>query len=104
MIRHIVLVKFKPQTAESEITAILDGLAALVSALPGARGFSGGRSESPEGMERGYTHGFVIDFDGWADLETYATDATHRALGARLAENAVDGRNGILVMDIDIAG
>lgn len=103
MIRHIVLVKFKPEAAEAEIAAILDGLSALVAALPGAQGFTGGRSDSPEHMERGYTHAFVIDFDGWPDLAAYAGHATHRALGARLVENAVGGRDGILVMDLDVA-
>lgn len=104
MIRHIVLVKVKPETAASEIAAILGGLSALVARLPGAQGFTGGRSDSPEGMERGHTHGFTIDFDGPADLARYADHPDHRALGARLAAAAIGGRDGILVVDLDLPG
>ncbi len=71
MIRHIVLTKFKPETPEDKISEIYAGLSALSAALPGAQNFTGGRSESPEQIERGYMHGFVIDFDNWDALQTY---------------------------------
>ena len=102
MIRHIVLVKFRHDTSADGIAAILDGVSALVAALPGAHGFTGGRSESPEAMERGYLHGFVIDFDTWADLQRYADHPDHGALGARIIARAAGGRDGILVVDLDL--
>ncbi|MEO0913077.1 MAG: Dabb family protein, partial [Pseudomonadota bacterium] len=91
MIRHIVLTKFKPETTEATIAEIYGGLSALTEKLPGARAFTGGRSESPEQIERGYMHGFVIDFDSWDALKTYADNPEHQALGGRLVENAVGG-------------
>lgn len=102
MIRHIVLTKFKPDTPEAQISEIYAGLAALAERLPGARGFTGGRSESPEQIERGYMHGFVIDFDSWAALQTYADNPEHQALGGQLVANAVGGIDGILVLDLDV--
>ncbi|WP_136442464.1 Dabb family protein [Pacificoceanicola onchidii] len=102
MIRHIVLTKFKPNTAEETISAIYAGLAAVADKLPGAQGFTGGRSESPEQIERGYMHGFVIDFDSWDALQTYADNEEHKALGGQLVENAVGGIDGILVLDLDV--
>lgn len=102
MIRHIVLTKFKPETAEDAIAEIYAGLSELTDALPGARDFTGGRSQSPEQIERGYMHGFIIDFDSWADLKTYADHPTHQALGAWLVENATGGIDGILVLDLDV--
>ena len=72
MIRHIVLTKFKPDVSEDTIKTIYDGLSALAGKLPGAANFTGGRSESPEQIERGYMHGFVIDFDSWDALQNYA--------------------------------
>lgn len=102
MIRHIVLTKFKPETPEEKIAGIYDGLAAVSNRLDGARNFTGGRSESPEQIERGYMHGFVIDFDDWAALQAYSEDAEHKALGAQLVENAVGGIDGILVLDLNV--
>ena len=100
MIRHIVLTKFKPETSEDTIAEIYGGLAELSERLPGAEGFTGGRSESPEQIERGYMHGFVIDFDDWDALQTYADNPEHKALGGRLVENAIGGIDGILVLDL----
>ena len=78
------------------------GLADLTETLPGAQGFKGGRSESPEQIERGYMHGFTVDFDDWDALQTYADNPDHKALGAQLVENAVGGIDGILVLDINV--
>ena len=102
MIRHIVLTKFKPDTSEATITGIYDGLSALAKKLPGAAAFTGGRSQSPEQIERGYMHGFVIDFDSWDALQNYADNEEHKALGGQLVANAVGGIDGILVLDLDV--
>ena len=102
MIRHIVLTKFKPETAEQKIAGIYSGLSALADKLPGAQNFTGGRSESPEQIERGYMHGFVIDFDSWDALKSYADNQEHQAFGDQLVENAVGGIDGVLVLDLDI--
>ena len=84
MIRHIVLTRFRAGTPESAITQIYDALAALTGRLEGAGGFTGGRSDSPERIERGYRHGFVVDFDSWEAPAAYAAHPEHRVLGARL--------------------
>lgn len=101
MIRHIVLTKFELGTPDDTIAEIYAGLSALTETLPGARDFIGGRSTSPEQLERGYTHGFVIDFDSWDALERYAQDPEHKALGGQLVEHAVGGIDGLLVVDLE---
>ncbi len=102
MIRHIVLTKFKSETAEDEIAEIYAGLLKLTKKLSGAHNFTGGRSISPEQIERGYLHGFVIDFDSMADLIAYAEHPEHQALGSQLVENAIGAVDGILVVDLDL--
>ena len=102
MIRHIVLTKFKPDTGEDVIREIYAGLSALSVELPGAHYFTGGRSESPEQIERGYMHGFVIDFDSWGALKNYANNPAHQALGGQLVAYAIGGIDGILVLDLDV--
>ena len=102
MIRHIVLTKFKPDISEQVISDIYDGLSALCEELPGAQHFTGGRSESPEQIERGYMHGFTIDFDDWDALKAYADNPVHQSLGRQLVENAVGGIDGLLVLDLNV--
>ncbi len=102
MIRHIVLTKFRPDVTEETVAQIYNGLAKVAEALPGAKGFTGGRSQSPEQIERGYMHGFVIDFDDWDALATYQDNEDHKACGAQLVANAVGGIDGILVLDLEV--
>ena len=102
MIRHIVLTKFKSETPEACIAEIYAGLKTVTEVLPGVHGFTGGRSTSPERIERGYMHGFVVDFDDWDALKTYADNPEHQALGAQLVENAVGGIEGILGLELEV--
>ena len=101
MIRHIVLVSVAQDTQDETIAEIFSGLAALVEAIPGARNFAGGRSRSPENLERGYTHGFTIDFESWDDLRTYADHPEHVDLGSRLLSHAKGGADGLIVLDVE---
>ena len=101
MIRHIVLTRFRYDVDESTIADICSGLAAVADRLDGAHDFAGGPSNSPEDLERGYTHGFTIDFDDHAALAAYADDPEHQALGSQLVANAEGGRNGLLVVDLE---
>ncbi|SUZ31689.1 hypothetical protein ROE7235_01439 [Roseibaca ekhonensis] len=104
MFRHIVLTRFKPDVSEAQIAQLYDRLSALIDRHPGARGFLGGRSTSREQMERGFLHGFTIDFDDWTALQAYADDPDHRALSAELVESAIGGRDGLIVLDIEVPG
>ena len=102
MIRHIVLLKAHPEVTEARIRAIFADLHALQ--LPGILAIHSGRSESPEQIERGYLHGFTIDFADWDALATYQADAEHRAFGAGLVAHAAGGIDGILVFDLPFTG
>lgn len=100
MIRHIVLIRFRPDVTEATIAGIFAALPQLAARLPGVQGFAAGRSESPEQIERGYLHGFTIDFDDWDALANYQADAGHKAFGGALVAHAVGGIDGILVFDL----
>ncbi len=100
MIRHIVLIRFRPEVSEAEIAALFADLPAIAEKVPGIGAIHAGRSESPEQIERGYMHGFTVDFTDWAALEAYQTHPDHRRLGAALVEAAVGGLDGILVFDL----
>lgn len=103
MIRHIVLIKFKPDVAEETISDLFAELREIEKQVSGIRGITSGRSESPEKIERGYMHGFVVDFDDWDALERYQSHPDHKALGGKLVANATGGIDGILVLDIPVA-
>jgi hypothetical protein len=98
MIRHIVLLKARTEVTEAHIEGILADLHAL--SLPGILAIHSGRSESPEKIERGYLHGFTIDFADWEALATYQAHPDHKRVGAALVAAAEGGLDGILVFDL----
>jgi Stress responsive A/B Barrel Domain len=103
MIRHIVLIRFRPDVTEAAIAAIFTDLHAIKALLPGVLSITSGRSESPEQIERGYMHGFVADFADWAALAAYQAHPDHKAVGSALVAGAVGGLDGILVFDLPVA-
>jgi hypothetical protein len=103
MIRHIVLIRFRPDVPEARIAAIFSDLERVRALVPGIRAITAGRSESPEKIERGYLHGFVVDFDDWAALQAYQDHPEHKGLGAALVAHAAGGLDGILVFDLPVA-
>jgi hypothetical protein len=100
MIRHIVLLKVRPEVTDAEISAIFADLAAIRDKLPGVLALHSGRSESPEKIERGYLHGFTVDFTDWAALQAYQDHPDHKRVGAALVAAAIGGIDGILVFDL----
>jgi hypothetical protein len=60
-----------------ELAAALD---ALRRSLPGFLSCTGGPYSSPEGLNQGYTHGFVMTFVDAASRDHYLTHPDHEKL------------------------
>ncbi len=56
---------------------------------------------SAQGLQRGYTHAFTIDFTDAFARDAYLVDLEHKALGTRLVAAAEAARDGILVLDFE---
>ncbi|MDX8354062.1 Dabb family protein [Cognatiyoonia sp. IB215182] len=104
MIRHIVLLNLKDDHDAAELEAILDQLAALVGVLPGFSAFEHGPNRDLEAKSQNYPYGFIGTFEDTDALQTYAGDARHSALGARLVDLCVGGADGIMVIDLEVPG
>jgi hypothetical protein len=76
---HLVLVKFPPAKAHrmAELAIALDNLRKI---LPGFLSCSGGTYSSPEGLNQGYTHGFVMTFADPATRDRYLTHPDHEKI------------------------
>lgn len=103
MIRHIVLIKFKSEISDDKVSDLFAELHQIKDKLPSLLSITSGRSESPEQMERGYMHGFIVDFADWDGLQAYQDHPDHQTLGAKLVANAVSGKDGILCFDLPVA-
>lgn len=100
MIQHIVLLRLRPEISDAAIADLFAELHGIRGKLSGILAITAGKSESPEQMERGYLHGFVVEFTDWAALQAYQDHPEHKAFGAKLVQAAQGGIEGILVFDL----
>jgi len=101
MIQHIVLVRFKDGTPQGMIDALFDEIRALQPQVPGMGRVTSGPSLELEKLEKGFRHGFVVEFESRAALEAYQVHPEHRRTGAKLVAAAEGGLDGILVFDLE---
>lgn len=94
-IRHIVLLKFNDTCGASRIAELTQAFAALPSCIPGVTGFETGQNVSPEGLDRGFTHAFVLTFVDTAARDAYLPHAAHLAFVEQLKPCLAD----VLVID-----
>jgi len=102
MIRHIVLIKFKPELDHAAIDQALASVVALKGKIDGIISVTTGANTSPEGLEKGFRHGFVVDFSDAAARDAYLPHPEHVKVGTALVEAAEGGVEGILVFDYEI--
>jgi len=78
VLRHVVLLKFKDGTAPARVRAIEDAFLALKDKMEVIKAIEGGEDTSPEGLQQGFTHCFIVTFADKAGLETYLPHKGHQ--------------------------
>jgi len=89
-IQHMVLVKIKPEVTPEKITELFNQLAELQQLIPGITYFSGGSYSSSEGLNQGYTHGFLMTFESVDARDAYLPHPEHERVKATLLP-CIDG-------------
>lgn len=75
--RHVVLFKFKENTPKNTVEAIEAAFRALCAQLAFVKGFEWGRNSSPENLNDGFTHCFIVTFASAAERDTYLPHPAH---------------------------
>jgi hypothetical protein len=98
-VKHIVLAQVDPAAGASEVKEVFSSLAALKDQIAGILDFAGGPNVGTEGLDRGYTHGFVMTFADEASLKAYLPHPAHQAAAQKLLAIVKGGVEGVLVLD-----
>ncbi len=94
-LRHIVLFKFKDAATKLDINKVEQAFAELPSQIEQIKEFEWGLNNSPENLNKGFTHGFVLTFDNEEDRDLYLPHPDHKAFGKVLGPILED----VLVID-----
>ncbi|MGC1516779.1 MAG: Dabb family protein [Maribacter sp.] len=95
LLRHVVLFKFKEGTTAAQMKQVEDAFSALPSKIKNIKGYEWGLNNSPEGLEKGFTHAFFLTFASEEDRAIYLPHPDHKAFGDVLSPYLDD----VLVID-----
>lgn len=79
VLRHVVLFKFKDSSKPEDVKKVEEAFAALAGKLSLVKDFEWGKNTSPENLNQGLTHCFLVSFASDKDRDTYLVHADHQA-------------------------
>lgn len=94
-LRHVVLFKFKDSATPDDIAKAKDAFVSLPNKIPEIKDFEWGINNSPEGLDKGFTHCFFLTFNSEEDRAIYLPHPDHKAFAALLGPILED----VLVLD-----
>ncbi|MDB5911069.1 MAG: Dabb family protein [Massilia sp.] len=94
-LRHVVLLSFYDVCTPAQIKTVEDGLNALPSKIPAIKAYEWGINNSPEKVNKGFTHGYLLTFDSETDRDSYLVNPNHLAFKKVMGPCVSD----ILVLD-----
>lgn len=83
-IRHVVLFAFRDGAPADRVETIETAFVALEHQVPGIVDLEWGTNESPEGLDQGFMHCFLVTFDDAAARDAYLSHPAHVAFGLSL--------------------
>src|SRR5688572_32703692 len=81
VLRHVVLFKFKDTSTPEDVKKVEAAFAALPGKLPLIKGYEWGKNNSPENLNQGLTHCFLLTFSNEKDRDAYLVHPEHKAFG-----------------------
>ena len=78
-LRHVVLFKFKDTSAPEDVKKVEEAFAALAGKIKLIKDFEWGTNNSPENLNQGLTHCFLVTFSSDKDRDDYLVHPDHKA-------------------------
>jgi hypothetical protein len=85
-VRHVVVFKYKQDAAEDQIRQVTREFRALQHRIDGITAFEYGVNNSPEGLDRGFTHIYLMTFENVAARDAYLPHPEHEKFVGLLGE------------------
>ena len=96
-IYHVVVFKFKDSVSQQQINKVCRDFRSLRKKVPEILSYKAGVNNSPEGLNKGFTHCFILTFKDAKARDTYLPHPAHKAFGASLKDLIAD----VFVVDFE---
>ena len=88
-VKHVVVFKYKPTATPGQIEQVTTAFNALKEKIPGIVSFEYGTNNSPEKLNKGFTHVYLLTFTDAAARDAYLPHAEHKKFGELLGKLGV---------------
>ncbi len=101
MIVHMVLFKVKRTVSRARLVRVMKLIGALRTKIAGITSYRWGPYSSPEGLNRGYTHGFCTTFKDARSRNVYLDHEEHQKVVVEVLKILKGGVKGALAFDFE---
>lgn len=77
-LRHFVCFKYKEGVSKDKIAEVEKAFVGLEKKIPDIKGFEKGTNNSPEGLNKGFKHCYLITFDSEKGRDNYLVHPDHK--------------------------
>ncbi|BCU78638.1 Dabb family protein [Luteolibacter sp. LG18] len=77
MVRHYGMFQFRPEVTPGQIDECFSEIRGMVGKIPGLLEMEHGSYESAEGLNDGFTHGFIMTFETASARDAYLPHDEH---------------------------
>lgn len=88
-VRHIVVFKYKKTATEEQVRQVTDAFRALKDTIGGIVSFEQGPNISSEKKDLGFSHVYLLTFDGVKSRDAYLPHPEHKKFGDLLGRLGV---------------
>jgi hypothetical protein len=99
MVTHMVLFRVRQDVSAATLERVMTDIGALRTQIPGILSYSWGPYASPEGLHRGYTHGFCMTFRDASARDAYLPHPAHERVKTAVLAILDGGLDGVLAFD-----
>jgi Stress responsive A/B Barrel Domain len=82
--KHIVVFKYKAGATSGQINEVTRAFEALKDKIPGITSFEYGVNSSPENLNKGFTHVYLVTFENAGARDAYLPHPEHKKFGELL--------------------
>lgn len=88
-VKHVVVFKYKSTATPAQITEVTNAFVALKGKIPGITAFEYGVNNSPENLNKGFTHVYLLTFKDAQARDNYLPHPEHKKFGELLGRLAI---------------
>ena len=81
LLRHVVLFKFKDSSTGQDVDKVIAAFEKLPQQISQIKAFEWGLNNSPENLNEGLTHAFLLTFSSEKDRDDYLIHPEHKKFG-----------------------